>query len=120
MHILLIFLALPPVKAPSPSKAMLYSAIFPGGGQFYTGSYIKGAVMAGLSFFLLSSAYVNYREAEKYDRASPGWNFYRKEAFSYGLYYLGLYLYSIADAYISAHLYRVDSYFENKQKRKSR
>ena len=76
--------------------------------------------MAGLAVFLLSSAYVNYEESKKYERLSPSWNFYRKEAFSYSLYYLGLYLYSIADAYVSAHLYRVDSYFKEGDKKEKK
>ncbi len=101
------------VKAPSPRKAMLYSAVFPAGGQFYTHNYIRGVLIAGTEAFLIGSLYVNYKEASKYSPASVEWNFYRKEAFSYGLYFLGVYLYSIADAYVSAHLFKVNRHFNH-------
>ncbi len=116
MQYILVFYAIFPVRSPSPSKAMLYSAVFPGMGQFYNGDYVKGVIMTGVSVFLLSSAYVNYRESHKYEKGSSGWEFYRKEAFSFGLYYLGVYLYSIADAYVSAHLYGVKYYFNKSHK----
>ncbi len=113
MRILLIIVSFFPVrtKPPDPNKAMLYSAVLPGGGQFYNGNYLKGVAFAGLEIFLLGSSYVNYRESLKYANSSLERDFYMKESFSYALYFLGVYLFSIADAYVSANFYKVDKYF---------
>ncbi len=116
MSLLLILMTFFPVKTrpPDPRKAMLYSAILPAGGQFYNGNYLKGMAFAGLELFLLGSSFVNYRESLKYTQSSMERDFYTKEAFSYGLYFLGVYLFSIADAYVSANFYKVEEYFSVK------
>lgn len=121
MGILLILMSLFPVKveSPNPRKAMVYSAILPGGGQFYTGEYAKGLVFAGVELFLLGSAYMNYRESQKFKIHSFERDFYVREAISYSLYFLGVYLFSIADAYVSANLHGVKRYF-NKEKKDKR
>jgi len=121
MHILLVLVLFFPInnrtKVPDPKKAMLYSAILPAGGQFYNHDYIKGTILGGLEVFLLASSYVNYRESLKYPAVSGYRDFYTRESFSYALYFLGVYLFSIADAYVSANLYNVDRYFKKGLKR---
>lgn len=103
-------------KTISPKKAMLYSAILPAGGQFYTHNYIKGIVLGGLEIFLGSTAYKNYRNSLKYKTFSANWYFYRQESMSYALYFLGVYLFTITDAYVSANLFNVKYYFKSRNK----
>ncbi|HID31759.1 MAG TPA: hypothetical protein EYP24_00065 [bacterium (Candidatus Stahlbacteria)] len=74
----------------SPQKAVLYSLIFPGGGQFYTRRYIQGAIIAGGEIGLGALAYLNHknRDYEKRDQ---------------NLFYLAFLLgYAMADAYVGA------------------
>ncbi len=121
MYILLVLFSFFPINlnktgVRDPKKAMVYSAILPAGGQFYNRDYVKGIALGGLEVFLLASACVNYRESLKYPDISEYKDFYARESFSYTLYFLGTYLFSIADAYVSAHFYNVDEYFKKRCK----
>ncbi len=104
MHIFLIILALS-IPSKSPTKAVLLSAAIPGGGQFYTHSYIKGILIAcGEVYFgaYTISDYINYKKSnEQYIQ-----DYYKRETFSDGMYFLGIFLFSLADAYVDAHLYK--------------
>ncbi|MEO0097898.1 MAG: DUF5683 domain-containing protein [candidate division WOR-3 bacterium] len=78
----------------SPNRALFYSLIFPGAGQFYTKNYLKG------SLFLVAEGTLGYfiYKAKKNNE---------KEKFSDLLWILaGFHIYNMADAYISAHFYR--------------
>lgn len=78
----------------SPNRALFYSLILPGAGQFYTKNYLKG------SLFLLAEGTLCYfiYKANKNNE---------KEKFSDLLWILtGVHIYNMADAYISAHFYR--------------
>ncbi|MEO0088608.1 MAG: DUF5683 domain-containing protein [candidate division WOR-3 bacterium] len=78
----------------SPNRALFYSLIFPGAGQFYTKNYLKG------SLFLVAEGALGYfiYKAKKNNE---------KERFSDLLWILaGIHIYNMADAYISAHFYR--------------
>ncbi|MEO0113560.1 MAG: DUF5683 domain-containing protein [candidate division WOR-3 bacterium] len=78
----------------SPNRALFYSLIFPGAGQFYTKNYLKG------SLFLVAEGAFGYfiYKAKKNNE---------KERFSDLLWILaGIHIYNMADAYISAHFYR--------------
>ncbi len=78
----------------SPNRALFYSLIFPGAGQFYTKNYLKG------SLFLVAEGTLGYfiYKAKKNNE---------KERFSDLLWILaGIHIYNMADAYISAHFYR--------------
>jgi len=98
-------------KSISPEKAMMYSALFPGGGQFYTKRYAKGILFLGLETSLAFLSCKNYEKSLEYEDFSPERDFYKHESVSYALYFLGAYLFSIADAYVSAHFFNVEHYF---------
>jgi TM2 domain-containing membrane protein YozV len=87
-------------------KAMLLSALLPGGGQFYCRSYVKGAIygtaelaLAGITVFSdqqMRKAYSNYT-ADTLSLRN------RRNAF---LWWTGaVWAFSIADAYVSASMY---------------
>ncbi|MCS7249607.1 MAG: DUF5683 domain-containing protein [candidate division WOR-3 bacterium] len=78
----------------SPNRALFYSLIFPGAGQFYTKNYLKG------SLFLLAEGSLTYFIFKAYKNNEKG-------KFSDLLWILaGVHIFNMADAYISAHFYR--------------
>jgi hypothetical protein len=102
-----------------PYKAMLYSAILPGGGQLYNEAYIKTAVVAGLQAYLISRAFYLDGKADHYqvlmDDYAPGEmgyeinktkrNGYRDDLRS-DYWWMGTVLVlSVADAFVDAHLF---------------
>jgi hypothetical protein len=97
----------------STGTAMLLSAILPGAGQFYNGSYWKVPVVLGLGLYFASSWLDNNRRAidarDKYSAtADPKWltqrDFYKSQRDSFTWYYFILYAVNIADAYVDAAL----------------
>ncbi|MGB9824030.1 MAG: hypothetical protein ACPLN0_04695 [Candidatus Hydrothermia bacterium] len=87
-------------RSKSPTKAVLLSCFIPAGGQFYNEKFIKGTIIGGLE------VYTGYRALESYlsyRKNGNTENFGR--ALSFGFYFLGTWLYSMADAYVDAHLY---------------
>jgi hypothetical protein len=85
---------------------VLYSALIPGGGQFYTGNTWKGIVIGGieLAFAGLSVAehIIGTQEQQRGD-ADAASHFDLRNTF---LWWTGFSLgYSMADAYVSASLY---------------
>jgi len=92
----------------SPQKAVILSALLPGGGQFYTSHYIKGGVIAFGEFFSLSKAYFLYRDSKNYQEDSSERDSLMRESFSYAFWFLGIWFYSMLDAYVDAHLYNFD------------
>ena len=88
------------VGGKDPEKAALLSAFLPGGGQFYNEKYLKGVIIASIEGFTgynAISRYVKYKKFGDLQKFS--------ESLSYGFYFLGTWLYSVADAYVDAHLF---------------
>ncbi len=99
--IFLLFLADSSMVQKSPTKAVVLSLLIPGGGQFYTGNYIKGIIIGGIEILFGYLAYNEHLLAEKSNET------YHIEKRNRYLWYMGgTILYSMADAYISAHFYR--------------
>ncbi|RKX69929.1 hypothetical protein DRP53_06620 [candidate division WOR-3 bacterium] len=80
----------------SPQKAVLYSLLIPGGGQFYTKRYLRGIIIAVGEIGLGYNAYINHREGDSDKRDQY-------------LYYLAYLIgFSMADAYVGALVYNFD------------
>ncbi|MDQ3021455.1 MAG: DUF5683 domain-containing protein [Bacteroidota bacterium] len=108
----------------SPLRAVAYSAILPGAGQFYNESYWKIPVIAGLgSYFvyeliLNNNRYLDYKEQyiSSQTPQNPSGNlqlqslreFYRDQRDNFIIYSLILYLVNLVDAYVDAQLYDFD------------
>jgi len=98
----------------SPFGAFIRSAVLPGWGQFYTDHPVRGALIFSAQGVLLTLAWI----ADQ--RANQSWDLYQWTAepryleeydrrFNRGRDLLSVavsvYLYNLADAYVSAHLY---------------
>jgi len=96
---------------------MLYSALVPGGGQFYNGKPVKGAVIIGIQGFLIGSAIYHDGKQQHYQKLLEGataatMNYYTQKRNDYrdevrnDYWWIGTTLFlSIADAFVDAHLY---------------
>jgi TM2 domain-containing membrane protein YozV len=107
-----------------PWKAVLYSAVIPGAGQFYTKNYWKIPVIAviggyfGYEFFKNNNTYKDFRDkyAVTVTNENPNGDqslkrqrdFYRDQRDSFAFYFALLYVANLVDAYIDAHLYDFD------------
>ena len=104
----------------STGIAMGLSAILPGAGQIYNGSYWKAPIVMGLGVYFVSSWLDNNRRYLDYARqyaasisSSSGADqtllsareFYRDQRDTFTWYFFVLYLANIADAYVDASLY---------------
>jgi hypothetical protein len=108
MKFLIYFLfLLGETQGKNPSKAVLMSAFLPAGGQFYNEKYLKGVVIGSVEVFTGFKAISNYVE---YKKSGDLQKF--NEGLSYGFYFLGTWLYSMADAYVDAHLFNFKSKVE--------
>ncbi|MDZ4711596.1 MAG: DUF5683 domain-containing protein [bacterium] len=108
----------------SPWKAVTYSAILPGAGQFYNHSYWKIPVIAvlggyfGYEFIRNNNRYIDYKEDYINSQTSqnPSGNqqflalreFYRDQRDNFIIYYVILYVVNLIDAYVDAQLYDFD------------
>jgi hypothetical protein len=84
--------------------AVSFSAVIPGGGQLYTQNYLKAAGFAGALGYL---GY-NWYEYDK-DYMNSSWaeeDYYYQKRRKFMLWTIGVWLGSLADAYVSAHLYK--------------
>ena len=86
----------------SPYLSAWLSFLFPGGGQFYTNCYLKGTIIASCEFYLIHE-FKRIYDLKK-ERRIPDTTYERK-ILKNGIVYLMVHIYSIADAYISAHFY---------------
>ncbi len=105
----------------SPIRAMLYSAVLPGGGQIYNHAYIKAAAVIGLQAFLIANAVNDNDKVNKYqdlmDNSSQAdFLFYKVKRDSYkddlrsDYWWIGTVLVlSVADAFVDAHLYNYNA-----------
>jgi hypothetical protein len=104
-----------------PYRAMLFSALVPGGGQFYNEAYIKTAVVIGLQSYIISNAIYDYNKMEYYkDRMDGSGSFAdisnraNRDSFKDELrsdyWWIGtVMLLSVADAFVDAHLFNINS-----------
>jgi hypothetical protein len=91
----------------SPTGAMLRSMAVPGWGQWYNGKKFKAVLAAGGEIGLVVDAiWLNQlavRSTNEYDRL------YYKDNRSLAIWWLAaVILYTMADAYVDAHLYKFD------------
>lgn len=109
------------VMKKSPWKAVLYSALLPGAGQFYNESYWKIPVIVGLgSYFVYgwiknNNQYLDYKQqyANSQTPENPNGNlqlenlreFYRDQRDNFIIYSSILYLINLIDAYVDAQLF---------------
>ena len=94
------------LQSKSPQTAAIRSFVFPGGGQYYNGQPIKGAV---LSAFGVASAVLYMDFSEKY-KNSEGVSQSDKKNFlhqrnRYGWWIIIVYIYGLLDAVVEAHLH---------------
>ncbi|MEO8210324.1 MAG: DUF5683 domain-containing protein [bacterium] len=108
----------------SPWRAVAYSAVLPGAGQFYNESYWKIPVIAGLGGYFVyeliknNNKYLDYKEQYSSSQTSqnPSGNlqlqslreFYRDQRDNFIIYSIILYLVNLIDAYVDAQLYDFD------------
>jgi hypothetical protein len=105
----------------SPWLALLYSAIFPGAGQFYNESYWKVPILVGLSVYFGYSwfdenrQFLNYRDqyaasqTPQLQEGNPDLKtlreFYRTQRDNFTWYYIITYFVNLVDAYVDAELF---------------
>ncbi len=98
----------------SPPLALLRSTVLPGWGQFYTGHPYRGGLVLGLEAFLVAFTLSENNEANRnwdlyVDTENPlyfdeyGKHFDRRRTLLNVA--IGLFIFNLADAYVSAHLY---------------
>lgn len=108
----------------NPWKAVLYSAILPGLGQFYNESYWKIPIVVGVGGYLgyiivkNHSDYLEYRDlyAESQTPEDPEGDsrlkefreFYRNQRDQFLLYFTFFYVITAVDAYVDANLFDFD------------
>ena len=92
----------------SPGKAMLFSTLLPGVGQYYTENYLKGALITtawGTLGFLSIREHLLARDALAQNKQ----NSYVKHRDQRNLWLwwtAAVWVFSIADAYVSSHMYK--------------
>ncbi len=64
--IMLILLTLNAQTPRNPTRAMVYSAFLPGGGQFYNGKYLKSGSFFGVEALLAGAAIYHDGKADSY------------------------------------------------------
>lgn len=91
----------------SPQGAMLRSLIFPGWGQWYNRHRLKAVVVFGAEVGLLAnSIYLNQKCQTSQTTLER--EFYINNRNLSNWWLLGVILFSMADAFVDAHLYRFD------------
>lgn len=105
----------------SPWKAVAFSAVLPGAGQFYNESYWKIPIIAGLGgyfgYMLIrnNNKYLDYKSQYQNSQTQQNPNgdqqlkslreFYRDQRDNFIIYSLILYVVNLIDAYVDAQLY---------------
>ncbi len=98
------------VREKSPGRAVLLSFLIPGGGQIYTRNYWKAALIAPAELVL---GYLSYQEEVKTRQAlqaqdTSAYIFHRDRRNSYLFWTGAVIVFSMADAYVSAHMFGFD------------
>lgn len=105
----------------SPWKAVAYSGLLPGAGQFYNESYWKIPVIAGLGGYFVyeliknNNSYLDYKQQyiNSQTPQNPSGNlqlqslreFYRDQRDNFIIYSIILYVVNLIDAYVDAQLF---------------
>ncbi len=86
---------------------MLLSAVVPGAGQVYNGSYWKTPIIAGFGIYFISEWISNNNRVVDYRNQGNTAlrDFYKKQRDTFTWYFTILYLLNVADAYVDAALY---------------
>ncbi len=108
----------------SPTTAVLLSAVLPGAGQFYNESYWKIPIIGGLvgyfgyEYFRNNNLYKDYKNQYSASQTELNPNgdfslktlreFYRDQRDDFVWYFLIVYVVSMVDAYVDAHLFDFD------------
>jgi hypothetical protein len=95
----------------SPALAVAFSLALPGGGQLYTANYLKAGAFAG------GIGYLGYRylDEDRKVRAAvtyEDWDHHYERRRLYQWWGVGVWIFSLADAYVDAHLYKFDDQSE--------
>lgn len=92
----------------SSGRAMLYSLLIPGGGQFYTENYLKGVVIGGAQATLEYLAVRDHLRALDCLARTDTLTYvrYRDSRNNLLWWSASVLVFSLADAYVSAHMYR--------------
>ena len=109
-----------------PSKAMLYSAFIPGGGQFYNHAWLKAGLVVGVQGYLISNAIYNDAKMKDYralaNQATDSADTARfkvleqdhKDRLNNDLWWIGITTgLSMIDAFVDAHLKDFDAQKQN-------
>lgn len=110
----------------SPTKAAIYSALIPGGGQIYNQAYVKAGIVIGVQAYLVGSAIAHDKKVEDYRKLAAQTSdvflnqHYKskqqeyKEMRTSDFWWMGITVaLSVLDAYVDAHLSDFDA---NKKK----
>lgn len=105
-------------RAPQPTRAMLYSALFPGGGQLYNRAWVKAGLVMGVQGWLIGSAIYDNGKKKDFQRLAqnsslPSEQFYYqsmqqeyRDRLNNDIWWIGITAaLSMVDAYVDAHLY---------------
>lgn len=84
----------------NPRTAVLCSALFPGAGQIYNGKWLKAGILSGLEGYTLYRAHIFHEDYQR-DRTDTEAQINRNKHLWYAA---GVYVYSMLDAYVDAHL----------------
>jgi len=90
----------------SSQKAALYGMMFPGGGQFYNGKWLKGALIISLETAAVYSWNTNREIYENYenDNYTLPKHRYLDKRNKYAWWIFFVYVYGILDGMVDAHL----------------
>lgn len=114
--LLLLCLAMPCIaqSLSRPARAMLFSAVLPGGGQMYNKAWVKGGIVIGVQGWLIGSAIHNDLQRAHYhdlvvSGANPVWNAAREKEYqrrvNNDIWWIGITaVLSSIDAFVDAHL----------------
>ena len=91
----------------NPTGAMLRSIVVPGWGQFYNGKWLKGLVIAGAEVGFITNAIVLNKWAHEATTEEEFLYYIDNRNLSFWLLGATI-LYSMADAYVDAHLFGFD------------
>lgn len=91
----------------SPTGAMIRSALVPGWGQIYNGSWLKALIVVGTEAGLAGNAMVMNRQMLDSNTADER-AFYKYHRGTFIWWFAGIYLLNILDAYVDAQLFEFD------------
>jgi len=116
-YLILLLFTLSLLYAASPSRAMLYSAFVPGGGQIYNKAYLKAGVVVGLQSYLLANTLHQDALVQDYKSKINKENdafliqsyrdkqYEARQARTSGIWWMAIVsTLSVLDAYVDAHL----------------